>query len=164
MPTPDFILRLREKIGHDPLWLPGVCVVLLDPDGRVLLGRRSDNGRWAIVSGIPEPGEQPAAAVLRECAEETGLLPELLGVSSVESEEPMTFPNGDRCQFFNITFVGRVTAEQAASAHVGDEESTAVAWFDPDELPEPLAATSRRRIAAARQWLADGAGRAVFRL
>ena len=21
MPTPEFILKLREKIGHDPLWL-----------------------------------------------------------------------------------------------------------------------------------------------
>lgn len=164
MPTPDFILRLREKIGHDYLWLPGVCVVIFDPDGRTLLGRRSDNGRWAIVSGIPEPGEQPATAVLRECAEETGLSPQLVGVCSVESEEPKTFPNGDRCQFFNVTFVGRVSAEQAASAHVADEESTAVAWFDPDDLPEPLAPLSRARIAVARQWLADGAGPAAFRL
>ena len=23
-PVPDFVVALREKIGHDPLWLPGV--------------------------------------------------------------------------------------------------------------------------------------------
>ena len=27
MPTPDFIVELRKKIGHDELWLPGVTAV-----------------------------------------------------------------------------------------------------------------------------------------
>ena len=26
-PVPDFVLALRDKIGHDPLWLPGVVTV-----------------------------------------------------------------------------------------------------------------------------------------
>ena len=72
MATPEFIVALRKKIGHDLLWLPGVSLVVVDDDGRLLLGRRSDNGQWAVISGIPEPGEQPAAAAVRECAEETG--------------------------------------------------------------------------------------------
>ena len=44
MPTPEFILKLREKIGHDPLWLVGVTAYIEDGDGRILLGRRADNG------------------------------------------------------------------------------------------------------------------------
>ena len=72
MPTPDFILRLREKIGHDLLWLPGVTAVVLDDRNRVLLGRRADNGRWTLITGILEPGEQPAVGVVREVLEETG--------------------------------------------------------------------------------------------
>ena len=31
MATPDFILRLREKIGTDPLWLAGCTAVVLRP-------------------------------------------------------------------------------------------------------------------------------------
>jgi hypothetical protein len=30
MPAPDHILKLREKVGHDPLWVPGVRGVVLD--------------------------------------------------------------------------------------------------------------------------------------
>lgn len=155
MPTPDFILSLREKIGHDQLWLPGVSVVVLDPEDRILLGRRSDNGRWAVVSGIPEPGEQPAAAAVRECEEETGIRPEIRAVTLVEAEQPFAFPNGDECVFMGISFVGTVDAVAAAAVRVGDEESTAVGWFSRDALPEPLSATSRTRIAAALAWSAD---------
>ena len=60
MATPEFILQLRASAGHQLLFLPGVSAVVLDDDGRILLGRRSDSGRWSVLSGIPEPGEQPA--------------------------------------------------------------------------------------------------------
>ena len=57
MPTPEFVLSLREKIGHDLLWLMGVSGYVEDEQGRVLLGRRSDTGEWAMVYGINEPGD-----------------------------------------------------------------------------------------------------------
>ena len=53
MATPEFIVSLRQRIGHDMLWLPGVSIVVVDDAGRLLLGQRADNGRWAVVSGIP---------------------------------------------------------------------------------------------------------------
>ena len=40
--------------------LPGVSAVVFDDEGRVLLGRRADTGKWSVIGGIPEPGEQPA--------------------------------------------------------------------------------------------------------
>ena len=61
MTTPNFILSLREKIGHDPLWLTGITAYVEDADGRILLGRRSDTGEWALVYGIVEPGRSLAA-------------------------------------------------------------------------------------------------------
>ena len=33
MTTPDFILKLREKAGHDLLWLVGVTACVLDARG-----------------------------------------------------------------------------------------------------------------------------------
>ena len=48
MPTPEFVLELRKKIGHDLLWLNGVTGCVLDDRGRLLLGRRSDTGEWAM--------------------------------------------------------------------------------------------------------------------
>lgn len=159
MATPDFILSLRAKIGHEQLWLPGVSLVVLDDADRTLLGRRSDNGMWAVVSGIPEPGEQPGEAALRECVEETRVRPRILGVAQVHAEEPLAFANGDRAVFMDICFVARADASQVAAAGVGDEESTAVGWFALDRLPEPLTRTTRRRLAAAQDWLGDGVTR-----
>ena len=82
MGTPQFILNLRKKIGHDELWLPGVTgVILRSGDGgggegtaqEVLLVQRSDNHHWTPVTGICEPSEQPDTAIMREALEETGL-------------------------------------------------------------------------------------------
>jgi 8-oxo-dGTP diphosphatase len=72
MPVPEFVARLREHIGHDLLWLSSATAVVLDDDGRVLLGRRSDTGTWALPGGIVDPAEQPADAAIREVFEETG--------------------------------------------------------------------------------------------
>ena len=58
MSTPEFVLELRKKIGHDLLWLNGVTGCVLNEHGQLLLGRRSDTGEWAMVYGINEPGEQ----------------------------------------------------------------------------------------------------------
>src|SRR5262245_11847461 len=73
MPIPTFILELRRKVGHDLLFLPGLVAVVIDGQGRVLLNRRVDSGRWSLISGIPDPGEQPGAAIEREVFEETGV-------------------------------------------------------------------------------------------
>ena len=56
MPTPEFILELRKKVGHDLLWLMGVSGYVEDEQGRVLLGKRSDTGEWATVSAGSSPG------------------------------------------------------------------------------------------------------------
>jgi ADP-ribose pyrophosphatase YjhB (NUDIX family) len=74
MPIPDFVVALRERVGAHPLWLTGVTAVVRNPEGDVLLVRRADNGLWALVSGILEPGEQPAEGLRREIEEETAVL------------------------------------------------------------------------------------------
>src|SRR5699024_11913934 len=62
---------------------------------KVLLARRADNGNWAPVTGICEPGEEVAQTAVREVKEEVGLdakVEALLGVGMVG---PTTFDNGD---------------------------------------------------------------------
>ncbi|MBW3083195.1 NUDIX hydrolase [Bifidobacterium phasiani] len=166
MPTPEFVLKLREKIGHDLLWLVGVTGLVRDGEGRILLGRRSDTGEWALVYGINEPGEQPADTVVREIKEETGVdavVTDLVAVVSAERET--VYGNGDRTMYMDHSFLCELRPGGNAEPYVGDEESLGVGWFEPDALPEPLAASTVERLARFRRYLdakARGDAHAMF--
>ncbi|BCW51249.1 NUDIX domain-containing protein [Arthrobacter sp. StoSoilB13] len=133
MGAPEFILKLREKIGNDPLWLPAVRGVVFDDDGRVLLCQRADNHHWTVITGILEPGEHPAPGLVREIFEETAVVAETERIIAVGVVGPVTFPNGDICDFLDITFRCRYISGEA---QVNDDESIAVGWFGLDELPD----------------------------
>ncbi|MEV7607016.1 NUDIX domain-containing protein [Paenarthrobacter sp. NPDC089322] len=133
MGAPEFVLKLREKIGHDPLWLPAVRGVVFDDDGRVLLCQRADNGHWTLITGILEPGEHPAPGLVREIFEETAVVAETERILAVGVVGPVTFPNGDECDFLDITFRCRYISGEAK---VNDDESIDVGWFKLDELPD----------------------------
>ncbi|GAA4793514.1 MULTISPECIES: NUDIX domain-containing protein [Streptomyces] len=134
MGTPDFIREIRATAGHQLLYLPGVSAVVFDDRGRVLLGRRADNGRWSVIGGICEPGEEPAATAEREVMEETAVRCVADRVVLVQAlPRPVTYPNGDRCQYMDITLRCRAVGGRA---RVNDEESLEVGWFPVDALPE----------------------------
>jgi ADP-ribose pyrophosphatase YjhB (NUDIX family) len=148
VPTPEYILELREHIGNTLLFLPGVSGVVLrgDPPSQLLLlVRRADNGRWALPAGIVEPGEQPADCIRREIAEETRVDAVVERLALLRTDQPKTYPNGDACQFLSMAFR---CAYVGGDAGVGDEESTDVGWYPLDGLPE-LSDTDLERIAAA---------------
>jgi 8-oxo-dGTP pyrophosphatase MutT (NUDIX family) len=157
MATPQFILDIRAKAGDTLLFLPGVVMVVFDDRGRILLNRRADTGRWALISGIPDPGEQPAEAAVREIEEETGVLAAVERVLSVFTSEPVVYPNGDRAQYMDIVLRCRAVGGRA---RVNDDESLEVGWFAVDELP-PLGPVARGRIELALRgdptWFAPAA-------
>lgn len=159
MATPDFIRGIRATAGHQLLYLPGVSAVVFDDDGRVLLGRRADTGRWSIIGGIPEPGEQPAEAALREVHEETAVRCVAERVVLVQAlPRPVTYPNGDVCQFMDVCLRCRAVGGEA---RVNDEESLEVGWFAPDGLPQlEEFALFRIKQAAAEgpAWFDSGTG------
>lgn len=136
MPTPDFVLDLRSKIGHDLLWLTGVTAVVLRDTpsaGReVLLVKRADSGAWTPVTGIVDPGEQPAAAAARELLEEASIVGTAQALVRVRSLPPMQYANGDRSQYLDLTFrFDYVSGEP----HPADGENTDAAWFPVDAMP-----------------------------
>lgn len=148
MPIPDFILDLRAKIGTDPLWLPGVTAVVTRPGAggeEVLLVQRADDGRWTPVTGIVDPGEEPAVAARREAAEETGVEIVVERLAMVRTTAPVVYPNGDRSQYLDLTFA---CSWVAGEAHVADDESRDVRWYPLDAMPE-MTEEMRTRVAAA---------------
>lgn len=146
MPAPDFVLELRRSIGTAPLWLSGVTAVILDADGtRMLLQRRADNGDWAPVTGIIDPGEEPAIAAAREAREEANVSIAVERLAMVSTTPEVVYANGDRSRYLDLTFRCRYLAGDPFPA---DGEASAVEWFALDALP-PLRAEYRRRLDAA---------------
>lgn len=132
MAVPDFVLALREKIGHAPLWLSGVSAVVLR-DNEVLLVRRADNGAWTPVTGIIDPGEQPAVAAERETLEEAGVVVIAESLAWVQVLSMMTYDNGDQSQYLDLVF--RCSYVSGDPFPVDGENSEA-AWFALDALPD----------------------------
>ena len=144
MATPDFVLALREKVGHDELWLPGVTAVVLR-GSEVLLVRRADSGAWTPVTGIVDPGEEPAVAAEREVLEEADVVAHVESLSWVKVIDLVIYDNGDRSRYLDLVFRCSWVSGEPFPA---DGENTEAAWFPLDALPE-LSADMRERIRVA---------------
>ncbi|MGO1385369.1 MAG: NUDIX hydrolase [Arachnia sp.] len=146
MPTPDFITELRRHVGHAPLWLIGTAAVILregHAGPEVLLVRRSDTGEWSLISGIVDPGEHPVDTIVREAREEAEVTIEVERLLWLVVDPPITYANGDECQYLDHGFLARW---RAGDARVGDEESVDVGWFPVDALPMPRRAGLARMV------------------
>ncbi|MDX8507386.1 NUDIX domain-containing protein [Mesorhizobium captivum] len=134
----SYLGRLRALIGDRLVLMPGTRIVIERADGCILLQKRNDFGVWGLPGGNAEEGEDLEAVVIRETAEETGLVVsdvEPFGFGCDPQYETFRFPNGDRTQFFVLMFCTRSFEGEAA---VTDDESSAVGWFAVDSLPEML--------------------------
>jgi 8-oxo-dGTP pyrophosphatase MutT (NUDIX family) len=144
MPVPDFIVELRRHIGHAPLWLPGVTAVVIRGQ-QVLLVKRADNGAWTAVTGIVEPGENPADCAVREVLEETGIHAVARRLAWVHVTRPTVHANGDHAQYLDHVF--RMDWA-AGTPFPADDESLSARWFNLSRLPH-MSADMRRRIELA---------------
>jgi 8-oxo-dGTP pyrophosphatase MutT (NUDIX family) len=144
MAIPDFILALRQKIGHDDLWLSGVTAVVLR-GANVLLVRRTDNGEWTPVTGIIDPGEEPAVAAVREVQEEADVVAKAESLAWVKVIDPVIYANGDRTQYLDLVFRCDYVS---GTPYPADGENTEAAWFPLDALPV-MANDMRERIRVA---------------
>jgi 8-oxo-dGTP pyrophosphatase MutT (NUDIX family) len=144
MPIPEFIVDLRRRIGHAPLWLPGVTAVVIR-DQQVLLVKRSDTQTWTPVTGIVEPGENPADCAIREVLEEAGIQAVARRLAWVHVSRLIVHANGDHAQYldhvFRMDWVG-------GEPFPADDESLDAGWFDFSNLPD-MSADMRRRIELA---------------
>lgn len=107
----------------------GTSIIPLLPDGRIVLVRRRDNGRWGLPGGIVDWGEDVPTAVRRELAEETGLelttIRRLVGIYSAPDRDP---------RFHSICIV--VEVEVAGEMKPQDTlEVLDVQAFAPDTIP-----------------------------
>src|SRR4051794_11720409 len=114
---------------------PAVAALVRDGEGRILLQRRSDNGRWNLPAGAVDPGESPADAVIREVREETGLRVRPVRVAGVFGGRDgfrHSYPNGDEVEFTVVVFECDAVG---GSLDADNDETAGLAWFRLDERP-----------------------------
>ena len=132
----DYILQLREFIGHRPILMVGAAILVVDEQNRLLLMRRSDSGCWGPPGGAVEPGEVVEDAAKRETLEETSLKiidMSLFGVFS-GPELYYKYPNGD--EVYNVTIIYR-SNNWSGEVKINNEH-TEWRWFEVGQIPENI--------------------------
>jgi ADP-ribose pyrophosphatase YjhB (NUDIX family) len=107
--------------------VPGASAIVADNQGRILLQRRSDNGRWALPGGVMDIGESITEAIAREVQEETGLDVEADRIVGVYTDPGHVFAydDGEVRQQFSICFACRIVGGEVRPS----TESTEVRFF-----------------------------------
>lgn len=78
---------------------------------RLLLTRRTDNGRWCLPGGAMDPGESLEECCVREVWEETGLrvrVVRLIGIYSTPHRITY-YADGNRWQTVSANFLAEIT-------------------------------------------------------
>lgn len=104
-----YIEEMRKLVGHRTLIQCAASVICIDDQGRLLLGKRSDNKMWGYSGGAVEIDERVEDCAKRELYEEMGVTAEELEFFYVNSgpEAHYIYPNGDEVSNFEIIFICR---------------------------------------------------------
>jgi ADP-ribose pyrophosphatase YjhB (NUDIX family) len=111
---------------------PTASAIVLDDDGKVLLGRRAIEpyfNAWDAPGGFVEEDEHPLDALRRELLEETGLEiepVEFLGIWMDRYEGDSTAETT-----LNLFWTARILAGEPRAA----DDVSELGWFEPDKLP-----------------------------
>lgn len=128
-------LIFGERISGTARLRPGCSAAIFDSTRqKILLQKRSDNGRWCFPGGAMDPGESAAEACEREIREETGLevrVTRLIGVYS-DPDCIVEYADGNRWQVLSLHFEVEVVGGELTL----DEETLALDYFSPAEIEQ----------------------------
>jgi putative (di)nucleoside polyphosphate hydrolase len=119
---------------------PNVAAIIRRPDGRILVGERSDwPGCWQFPQGGINNSETPEQALQRELQEEISLPPDSYRITDRRGPYRYLFHAGRKKEGFDgqeqIYFlVDLIPGHSEPSPHTPDPEFRAIRWISPHEL------------------------------
>jgi putative (di)nucleoside polyphosphate hydrolase len=146
---------VTERAGaDDSLYRPNVGIMLVNPEGKVFVGKRIDTvgEHWQMPQGGIDEGEAPREAALRELREEVGTdRAEILAESKgwLRYDVPTAVAGklwrgrwkGQRQKWFLMRFTGRDDDIDLEAHH---PEFVAWRWVEPEHLPELIVPFKRQ--------------------
>jgi len=120
-----------------PVIAPAV-IIAVERDGKLLMGHNASfpQGRFSVLAGFVEPGENLEEAAAREIFEESHVR-----VKNIRyfGSQPWPFPRS--------LMVGFTAEWESGEIEVDNEEVLEARWFSPDELPDiPVGISISRRL------------------
>lgn len=133
-PMSPYYRSLRERIGHDLILYPAAGAVILDAQGRILLQEKTFEPGWFLPGGGIDPGEHPEQTLVREVAEETGLIVKPGKILLIVGGEAFRYryPNGDRVEITGPIYRCEVVGRTHAPI---DNETRRIEYFTREAMP-----------------------------
>jgi ADP-ribose pyrophosphatase YjhB (NUDIX family) len=142
--------EIQRTFSRDLGYLTPLSVVdaaIIDPEGKVLLIRRADDGSWAMPGGACDTGETPAAAAARETWEESGYQVEITRLLGV-FDSRLSGTRASR-HLYHLLFAGVPVAGEARTS----SETSDVGWFSWESIPwQELSPGHHQRLQFVMQW------------
>jgi len=140
-----------ERVARQARLRPGASANIFDSSRKkVLLTRRSDNGRWCLPGGGMDPGESAEETCVREALEETGLevrVTKLVGIYT-SPNIMVQYADGNGVQPVSFSFEAEIIGGELSLS----EETTEYGYFSVNALDSlDLLEHHRQRIEDATQ-------------
>lgn len=122
-----------DRVGKRGMLRVGASSIIFDESReKVLLTKRTDNGRWCIPGGGMDPGESVEEACVREAFEETGLHVRVVRLVGVYTNPGMVveYADGNVIQPVALSFEAVVTGGEMGLS----DETTDVGYFSVEEM------------------------------
>ncbi len=129
--------------------LPAATALVLDPDGRLMLGRRSvepARGEWCLPGGFVELDETMEEAALRELQEETGISGSVLSFVGCYYQRSSMYGG--------VIIFGYRVAPDSLQVHAGDDMQE-IGFFDLDSLPAVAFESHRKLIEVLKKEVTE---------
>lgn len=122
-----------ERIGRTAQIKLGCAAIIPDETGaKILLTRRTDNGRWCLPGGAMDPGETLEECCVREVREETGLVVRVVRLIGIYSTPHRItyYADGNRWQTVSANFLAEIIGGTLGLSN----ETTEVGFFSPVDM------------------------------
>ncbi len=128
-----YMAEMRRLVGHRTVIQCAASIIVIDAQGRLLLGKRSDDHLWGYSGGSVEIDERVEECARRELREEMGIIAGELEFFCVNSgpEAHHIYPNGDEVSNFEIVYLCR---DYAGEPKNSDGEMERLRFFKPEDI------------------------------